>query len=224
MKLSRRLVVSLLAAAIVLFLGMLFWPFILKDIIQPTALVLWLLLRILVLSVHQKYFWYAVIFVAFLVLFRLLSRAPSMVQPAVYPEANATMNKISYWRSLFMYIDQNVQEEQTLKQELIHLLTSFYAAKQRTANNFGIYEALEQGEIPLPANIHRFLFWQEPQESGGRIKTFFQSLRKTPRKWIRHWTGQEKADHFEMIEAVLHFLETSLEIKHDERTLSQNKH
>jgi hypothetical protein len=224
MKISRRVVSALLVGAIVLFVGMLFWPFIFNKIIQPIALVLWLLLRILVLSIHQKYFWYGLICIAFVVLIRLLPREPSSSPPDRFPDTNAAIHKIGYWHSLFTFTDQNIQEEKTLRHELIHLLSSLYASKQRTANNFSVYEALEQGRIPLPETIHTFLFPQEPQRSAGPIEQFFQSIRKAPPQWIRQWTGQEKAEHFQRIEEVLHFMETSLEIKHDDRTLSQNEH
>lgn len=224
MNISRRVVVSLLIAAIVLFLGMLFWPFILTNIIQPTALVLWLLLRILVLGIHQKYFWFVLIFVAFIVLFRLLPQEQPTIQSDRSMETNTTMVNIGYWRGLFTYNGQDIRDENTLKRELMHLLASLYASKQRMPNNFVIYDALLQGKIPLPGNIHAFLFSQEPAESSGSIKKFFQSIRKTPRKWMRQWTGQEKAEHFQTIVEVLEFLETSLEIKNDDGNLSQNKH
>jgi hypothetical protein len=213
--------VSSLIAAIVLFAGLLFWPFILNNIIKPIALVVWLLLRILVLSVDQKYFWYALVFVAVFFLSRFLPREQSVIESDAYPETNATIKKIGYWRILFTYNDQNVRDEKTLKRELIYLLTSFYASKQSTSNHLGIYDALQQGEIPLPENVHRFLFLQEPQESGGRIKKFYQFVQKTPRKWIRRWTGQEKAEHYRMIADVLHLMETLLEIKHDDRKFVQ---
>lgn len=213
MNTSKRVVILFLSAAIVLFLGMLFWPFIVNNIIQPTTLVLWLLLRILVLSIHQKYFWYALIFIAFIVLFRLLPQEQTKIQSDRYLETNTTMVNIGYWRVLFTYNDQNIQNEKTIKRELLYLLTSLYASKQSTANNFGIHDALQQGKIPLPENIHAFLFPQEPPVSDGPLKKFFQSIRKTPRKWIRQWTGQEKAEHYQMIDEVLDFMETSLEIK-----------
>jgi hypothetical protein len=40
-----------------------------------------------------------------------------------------------------------------------------------------------------------------------------QSIEKTPRKWIRQWTGREKTEHYQMIDEVLSFMEASLEIK-----------
>jgi len=224
MNTSRRVVISFLVAAIILFLGMLFWPFIVNNIIEPTALVLWLLLRILVLSIHQKYFWYAVIFVAFIVLFRLLSKKQSDIQSDTYLETNTTIINIGYWRVLFTYSGQNIRDDKTLKRELTHLLTSLYASKQSTSNNWGIHDALQQGKIRLPGNIQTFLFSQEPPVSGGPLKKFFQSIRETSRRWIRQWTGQEKAEHYQMIDEVLNFMETSLELNNDDRKLTQNKH
>ena len=224
MNTSRRVVLFFLMAAIVLFLGMLFWPFIVNNIIQPTALVVWLLLRILVLSIHQKYFWYALIFVAVILLFRFLPREQPDIQSDAHPETNTAIINIGYWRNLFIFYGQNVRDEKTLKRELTHLVTSLYASKQRTSTHWGVHEALQQGQIPLPENIRTILFPQEPPVSGGPLKTFFQSVRETPRRWIRQWTGQEKADHYRMIDEVLNFLETSLELNHDDRNLSQNKH
>jgi hypothetical protein len=217
MKISRWVVVLFLAAAIILFIGIFFWPFILNNIIKPTALVVWFLLRILILSVDQEYFWTIMILVAVIFLFRLLPRKQSSPPQQVnFPETNATINRIGYWHILFTYDGRNVKEDQILRQSLIHLLTSFYASKQRIANNFGIHEALRQGDIPLPENIHTYLFPQELQETGGRSKNFFHSFRTTPRKWIYQVSGQAKAEHERMISEVLNFLETSLEIKNED--------
>ena len=224
MKLSKRVVLSFLIAAIVLFLGMLFWPFIVTNIIRPIALVVWLLLRILVLSIHQKYIWYVVIFAAFFFLFRFLPQEQPDIQSSVSPEPNTTILNIEYWRNLFIHNGQNVREDETLRRELTHLLTSLHASHQSTSNKFFIHDALQNGEIPLPGNIHAFLFSQELPAAGGLLKRFFQSIRKTAQKWIRQWTGQEEAEHFQMIAEVLNFMETSLEITNDDRIRSQTKH
>ncbi len=220
----KRAVIAFLITAIILFVGMLFWPFIRNNIIEPIALVIWLLLRLLVLSIHQKYFWYAAITVAIIFLFRFLRQEQSTVQPDAYLVPNATITNIGYWRVLFTYDGQDVRDEKILKRELTHLLTSLYASKQSTSNNFGIYDALQQGEIPLPEHIHSFLFPAEPGQSDGLIKRFLRSIQKTSRKRIRQWTGQEKAEHYRMIDEVLNFIETSLEINNDNRKLTQNEH
>jgi hypothetical protein len=220
---SKRFVLAFLISALVVFLGLLFWPFVLTNIIQPTALALWLLIRILVLSIHQKYFWYAVIFVAVLVLLRLLRQTQSELPPQASFETNTTITTIRHWRGLLHYKDQDILEDKALKRQLAHLLTGLYALKQGASNDFRMYADLQQGKIPLPKNIHTFLFQPGPV-SGGPLKKFFQSIRKTPRRWIRQWTGQEEAEHHKMIDEVLNFIETSLEINNDDTNLFQKKH
>jgi hypothetical protein len=210
---TKRLVISFLFAAIVLFIGMLYWPFILKNIVEPAALAVWLLLRILVLSIDQKYFWYAAILIAIIFLFRLLPKEQSAIQADTQIQVNATIANIGYWRVLFTYDGKDIRNEKTLKRQLIQLLTALYASKQNTTNSFRIYDALQQGELPLPEHIHAFLFSDEPQEVVSPLRRFIQFIRTTPRKWIRQWTGEEKVDHYRMINEVLDFLETSLEMK-----------
>jgi len=216
MNISRRAIISILVTAITLFTGLLFWPFILNNIIKPIALVAWILLRILVLSIDQKYFWGAIIFAATVFLFRLMPREQVSTQSDPYMEANATIRSIRYWHTLFTFNDLDVREEKNLKRELVHMLTSLYASKHHASTYFVIYDALRKGEIPLPEHIHTFLFSEEPQVSGWSIKRFLPSIQKSFRKWIRQWTGQEKAEHRQMIDEVLCFMETSLEIKNDE--------
>lgn len=224
MNISKRVVLSLLIAAILLFFAMLFWPFVVTNIIQPVALVLWLLLRILVLSIDQKFFWYAVIFAAFMILLRVLRPEKSDPSPETYQETNATLIRIGYWHGLFVYDGQTIHDQKSLKRELTYLLTSLYASRQGTSNYFRVQEALQRGKIPLPEHICTFLFPPEPPRSGGPIKRFLRSIRKTVQIWIHRWTGKEKAEHYQTIEEVLRFMETSLEMKNDDTNLLQNRH
>jgi hypothetical protein len=222
--LSRRLVIFSFFFLLILFLGMIFWPFILNELITPISLVIWLLLRLLVLSIDQKYYWAAIIFVVLFFLYRLLPQGQAADRPEESLEANATIRSISYWRSLFTFTDQAVRDEKNLKRELIRLLLSLYATKQRTAADFGLYEALQRSEIPLPEHIHDFLFWEEPPKTGSPLKKLVQAISNTPQKWIRHWTGQETAEHYRMIAEVLSFMETSLEMKNDDGKYAPNQH
>jgi hypothetical protein len=213
MKTSQRLAVWGLAAATVLLVGLLFWPFILEGIIKPAALVAWILLRTLVLSVDQEYFWFILIFVAGFFLFRVLSHARETEQPEVFPEMSATLANIEYWRVRFAGSPHNPWDEKTLKKDLLYLLVSFYAANQNTSVHFEIYQDLELGVIPLPRPIHEFLFSQGPRKPDHSPAGWLRSARETPRKWIRRWTGQEKAEQYRRIAEVLSFMENSLEIK-----------
>jgi hypothetical protein len=213
---SKRVVVAILFVAILLFAGTLFWPLILNDMIKPVALVVWLLLRIFVLSIDQVYFWGAIIFMVAIFLYKLLSQEQTIVPSNEFIRENETINTIEYWYSLFILAENNHYDDKALKRALAHLLVSLYASKQHTTTNFVIYDALQRGEIPLPEPLHAFLFTEEPDGSKRSMKKFFQSIRKAPQKWIRRWTGQEKAEYYRMIDQVFCFMETSLEIKNDE--------
>ena len=70
--------------------------------------------------------------------------------------------------------------------------------------------------FPCPEHIHTFLFPDEPEKSKRSLEKLIQSIRTAPRKWIRRWTGQETAEHYRMIDEVLSFMETSLEMKNDD--------
>jgi len=133
---SKRFVLAFLIAALVVFLVLLFWPFVLNKIIQPTALVLWLLIRILVLGIHQKYIWYAVIFAAVLLQLRILRQTQSQLPSRASFETNTTITNIGYWRGLLMYNGQDILEDKAMKRQLAHLLTGLYALKQDASNYF----------------------------------------------------------------------------------------
>jgi len=220
-RLSRALVIGGFFLLIIVFVGLLFWPFVLNEIITPTSLVVWILLRVFVLSVDQKYYWVAIICIAAFFLYRrLLPPSHPTIQSEDSGHLNATMRILDFWHSLFNLIGQPVQDDVLLKKGLARLLLSHYAAQQHTLADFRLYDALQQGTILLPGQIHAFLFPEEPQP-GGRsfvmnVINLVQSIRNAPRKWIRRWTGQETAERYRMVDEILCFMETSLEMKNDD--------
>jgi hypothetical protein len=224
MKISRRVVSIILFGSIILLMGMLFSSFILKNIIEPTSLAIWVLLRIFVLSIDQKYYWGTIIFVAAIFLFRFLPQGQTVVQPEYFPDSNATIKSIEYWRIVLTFTADNIHDEETLKRELIHLLLSLYASKQRISTNFILYEALKRGELPLPEDIHEFLFPDNSKKSKRAFDKFIQSIRSAPRKWMRRWSGQETAEHYRMINETLGFIEKSMEIKNDDGKFTPDKY
>lgn len=224
MNLSKRLMLFVFFL-LFLLVGMLFWPFILREIIQPVALVVWVLLRIFVLSLDQQYYWATIIVVAAFFLFRrILPPAQATVQYHELQNSNATLGNLGYWHSLFALSAGNVQDDKALKKELAHLLLLLYATKKRTAADFRLYDALRQGEIPLPEHIRAFVFPQEPPKSRQSLKRFLLSIPKLPPQWMRRWTGREAAEHYQLIDEVLGFIETSLEIKDDDGKYPLRKH
>jgi hypothetical protein len=221
---SKRLVVVVFLLLTTLFVGLLFWPFIFNDIITPASLVVWILLRIFILSIAQKYYWGAIILITVFFLYHRLVPPPQPARPAEnFQNSNEIIRTIGYWRSMFTLTSQDIQAGKTLKEELARLVLSRDPANQRALPHYQLYEALQRGEIPIPDQIHAFLF-KEPQQRGRSLKKLVQFIRNTPQKWLRRWTGQELADHYRMIDETLCFIETSLEMKNDDGKFNPNKH
>lgn len=224
MKFSRRMIVSILFIVLVLLFGIFFWPFLLNEILTPIALTAWLFLRIFVLSIDQNCYWGLIIFAIAVLLFRRLFDVPTTNPYGDTPEENDAVRTIEYWRSLFTLTNPSAYDERALKRELIHLVASLYASKQRSSPSFIFYDALQRGEIPLPDHVHNFLFPGEPQEATRSFKELMRSIQERPRKWIRRWTGQETKEYHRMIDEILSFMETSLEMENGDGKFTQNKH
>jgi len=212
-KSPRQFVLAVFFLLAALFVGMLFWPFIMNEIIKPVSLVTWLLLRILVLSIPQSYYWGALIFIMLFFFYRLLPQSQTATYPSESQMSNNALRNIEYWHNLFLLTDEYVKDDKTLKRELIRLLISLYATKQVNRANFEIYEELQKGTIPLPQHIHTFLFSENTQNDGHSLKKRIQAIGLAPQKWVHRLTGQEAAEHNRKINEVLVFLETALEIK-----------
>jgi hypothetical protein len=215
MKLSTRGIIILTASTVLLVIVIMFWPFILNSIIKPTGLVFWILIRTFVLSIDQQYFWLAAIIAAGIILIRLLPHELVAIQSEAYTTTNATIRNIESWRNRFAFDKQGIHGVNAAKQNLQHLLVSFYASKLNISNQYQVFQALEKGAIPLPEDIHTYLFTPEPGKSDRTLAGKIHTFREVVQKRIRLWTGQEKARHYHMITEIINFMESQLEAGND---------
>jgi hypothetical protein len=225
---NRRLLLFLLIMGLILFLSLVFWQFLLANLILPVATVFWLLLRIFVLSIDQQVYWWLLIsLVIFLAIFRIYSRT-EILQPSQTLDSNQTLDSIHHWRNAILANARDSSENNTLKRELMWLLTSMYSSRQQSYAHYEIKEALEQRQIPLPEPVYAFLFSNEPEKSRSTffqnpvraLKQILQSIRREAQKKIRRWSGREPAEFYTGIDEVLSFMETTLEINDDNDPIS----
>ncbi|MBN1266908.1 MAG: hypothetical protein JXA25_15540 [Anaerolineales bacterium] len=215
MKLSRRWIIILTASPVVLVTVIIFRAIILNNKIKPAALVIWILLRTFILSIDPQYFWIAAIIAAGIILIRLLPHELATIQSESYIAANATIRNIELWRNQFAFDKQGMHGVNAAKQNLQHLLVSFYALKLNISNQYHVFRALEQGDIPIPEDIHAYLFTPELGKPGKTLAEKFHTIREVVQKRIRLWTGQEKARHYHMINEIINFMESQLEAGND---------
>ncbi len=217
-RLSKRQRLALFAfiIGVILFLGLLFAPFVLQNIIHPLALVAWLLLRIFVLSIDQQvYWWLSIVIALFWIAQRLFGGAGEPEAPPP-PAQNVAVQNTEKWRSLILVAAGYGELRRLLKRDLAHMLITLYSSRQRDVSYTDIYEPMLQRQIPLPEPVYDFLFSPEVETASPTFLRRLRALPQLPRRLLRRWSGQDIADYHRSIDAVLTYIENSLEVHDDD--------
>ena len=216
MKNTRRILLFLLLLGLVLALGILFWPYVQAYLVTPVALLVWVLLRIFVLSIDQKILWALLAFSALVFILRRLGQELKIPEQRPAPEPNTTLRKVEIWRNFIQMRPDDSGEHEAIRRELSRMLVSLYTSRQAGSTYKEVSEALLQRQIPVPDPVYALLFSSRATAPRQSFKQVLDRLRRTPQTYFRRWTGREAADYYRSIDAVLTFLETSLEIKNDD--------
>jgi len=214
MKFSRRAAWLLLFLGAGLFLSLLFWSFIVTNVVMPIATMLLLLWRLL-LSIHQAFYWVLVIGLAVILILYRLVQVADREEDLSAPSSPSPLKVLNHWRYLLQMDTNEGSIVLSLRGEMRHMLVSMHALKQSDATPFAVQAALQSRELPLPNPIHNFLFSDEAEETTLPL----QRLRRLANrlvKWLRHWTGRDKAEYYQAVEETLTFMETFMEIQHDD--------
>ncbi len=206
-------VVVLVAISMVLFLGILFWPFLYNQLIFPLSKLLWILLRIFVLSVDQKYYWGGLIFAIIFLAIRRIAKQVSLAETAdEFSPPHESFRDIEYWRSVFNLIDF---EQQPVKSELVHLLARVYASTHGIKADFHVLEEFKNGRIALPGKIRNFLFPDEPVPSKNPFKKMQHFIRQAVQSGFYRTAGRRKEAFYQSVCEVMSYMESSLENNDD---------
>jgi hypothetical protein len=126
------------------------------------------------------------------------------------------LESVGLWRGFIIISTDEIDKDNPLKRELAQLLVSMYVSKQRGATSYEVSAALRQRQIPLPEPIYAFLFAEELPRPKRFFAQALRSIRLAPRRWVRKWSGRDVKEYYQNIQAVLTFMETSLEMKNDD--------
>lgn len=222
MNLHRRYALFLAGGVFLLFV-LIFQQFLIANVVLPIATVVWALLRIFVLSIDQRIYWWILIGILVLVplIRELWDVAPS--GPERPATANWWLERVDFWRGSILANAQETGESSTVRHNLVWLLARLYAPGQQKPPDYELDMALQRGESGLPDDLRAFL-WPPPQPGRppffkhpvGFARHMVHSFRAAAALRIRRWTGREAAEYYRAIELVLAHMETSLEMHNDE--------
>jgi len=217
MKITRRTTLFLLLLGFFLLLVFLFRLFLLENFVKPVALVFWLVWRVL-LSFNQRLIWsLLLIAVVIYVVLRLARQGMSDTKLPLAPDSQLTLANIEYWRSFIMFTANNKFHVNILRQSLVKMLVAMYTSRQPDTPLWEVAEALQQRQIPLPDHIYTFLFPPAPLTGRSSFWQVLQTLRRLPAHWVYQWSGRAEAGYYRSLDEVLTFMESSLEIIHDDK-------
>jgi hypothetical protein len=220
----QRALISFLVVAACLIAALLFWPYLLTNVIQPVATVVWLMLRLFVLSIDQLvYWWLLVAGIVIYLTYRLLRLSSAPPASGESFETGSPLDPVILWQASIQAGEQQ-SAESPVKHRLTWLLSNTYASRQQASPSYQIREAFEQRQIPIPDPIYEFLFpagaaqvkyslLKDPLRATGQA---LAAARRKVRTGLRRWSGREKADYYRAIDEVLSMMESSLEIPHDD--------
>lgn len=208
-----RLAAAVLLGAAALALVALFWPWIRAGVVEPLALVCWILLRLFVLSLDQHLYWFLLLAAAPVLLAVLLHRSLRGGPVPVASQGTARLHPVETWRTRIAEASQEIPRGRSLGWDgFVQLVVSLKALERRLPGDYLLLDALRSGEVSLPPAVHGFLF--PPAPSAGRGLTGrLGRLALIPRQVFGRLSGRGRAARLRTVAQLISYLEDCLETK-----------
>ena len=197
-----------------LFLALVLWfrSFLMMNIIEPIAILLWAFWRIIT-SVNQNIYWMVLIVICLILVIRLVPSGDDNSPSPAYNYVYKSLNRVEHWRILIKDAILGKEETEYLRDSLKKLFISVIAQAERS-DPTDLEEIIATEKIPLPIAAHRFLF--PPKGMGGMFSTSrrLNIMFLTPR-WFRRWAGKFIQQDTTSIDKILEWMESEMEISYD---------
>jgi len=169
-------------------------------LVQPFGLFLWAAYRLLLL-VDQRIYWVVLLILAVIVLLRNLPGSVTSSKKYEVSRIIAEVKGVPYWQQVFAH---NGSHKTTVRFDMQELLIAAIASQEHvdkpTAQHW-----LEQRSFVLPPSIYQFIYPSQP----GSAYTVWHRINQFVKRKARF------AEINQAVEETLHWLETYLEIPHD---------
>lgn len=202
----RRFIVPFIALGALAGLVLAFRSFLMANILEPIATLLWALWR-MAASVDQNIYWVILIAVWLIFIIRLFPyRTEGTLAPS-YGYKYSRLAPIEQWRKLIGEAALGKDEADRLRERLRLLMESVNSLDEH-ADRYGTRENALTGRLQLSPEARKFLFPEaSPAGRPGFASLLPRWARRSAGKFIRHDTT--------LIEQILEQLETEMELKHD---------
>ena len=212
MKRLTKYILPLLVVGFLASLLFIFRTFFMSNIIEPVAIFLWAIWRI-ICSVDQKIYWMLLVVICFLLVIRLFPTGKDNIAHPTYRYRYNSPDRVKYWQTLITHANLGQDQAEYFRDSLKQLLISAFADGKQS-HPAGMEEFISSGMLPLSPLARRFLF--PPKRTAGLgFMSRLPSIRSLLPGWLRKWVGGFVQQDTAPIDEILKHMENEMELNHD---------
>lgn len=194
-----------------LFIG--FRSFLMSYIIEPIALLFWAVWRI-ISSVDQNLYWIVLIVICAILVIRMIPSEKEGSPSPSYLYTYKPPNRVEYWQTIIDESNLGKHKSEYLRNRIKELTMTVISQVEQPATT-ELDEIVAAGIPSLPLEARQYLFPSNGEDGISSIKD--DQLNRTigiPR-WLRRWRSKYLHQNNAMLDEVLTWMETELEINHE---------
>ena len=180
----RKFLLSLLILFLFVSIVIIFRSFLIDNIIEPVALLLWLVWRI-ISSVDQNIYWIVLIFFVVIIFLRLIPPGNEKSHISAYNYTYEAFSRVEHWQMLIWDSALGWIESEYLRDGLKELLMAVIAQVEHSDTSDS-EEVIAKGKVSLSPAARRYLFPPSGENRVFSINFQRNSLFFVPR-WLRRW-------------------------------------
>jgi len=186
-----------------------FRSFLLANIIEPIALLLWAIWHV-ISSVDQHIYWVILIVIYSILAIRLLPSGIEDSHESAYGRMDQSPSRVDYWQSLIKDAALGSDENERLHGNLKNLLLTVVDQDER-AETVELEDVIAKGKTPLSLTTQRLLFPQNEADRNFPVGQRLKFLYFGPR-WLRGWANRFVHQDYTLMDETLRWMEIELEL------------
>ena len=189
-----------------------FRSFLMNYIIKPIALLFWAVWRILS-SVNQNLYWIALIVICAILVIRLIPSEKEGPPSPSYLFTYKPPNRVEYWQTIIDESSLGKHKSEYLRNRIKELTMTVISQVEQPATT-ELDEIVAAGIPSLPPEARKYLFPPNREDGTSSTKERLNYNAFVPR-WLRRWRRKYFHQNNAMLDEVLTWMETELEIDHE---------
>lgn len=186
-------------------LSIIFRSFLMTNLFEPAALLLWIFWRILS-SIDQSLYWGTLIVLCTILVINLIPFGKRRHSRSKYDYNYEPPDQVGYWLKLLSSDSLNSYENDYLRVNLWKLLVAVYAKNERL-NSKELTERLFLDDNLLSSEARSFLY---SSRNKKQIFSFYLS------GWLRKLVRISPYQEYALIDEIINLMEAELEISYEE--------